>query len=304
MKRSNTSADFERISEDEHIEKIVLEIKHRIPEYFNKIADSTLAWNLLINEAIEKYDKEAAKYRVMFDEEAMEEHHENDDPKFFKNELKKACPIIHKTFFSKLEELQEWKESFTMAKPENIFDTISNYLDFIWEYESKLEESSYSSNCKVVDFSEALTPLDNDESYFLHNVLGTGILTTIIYNLVPKYCNKSVRRTLYGLYFLTTDSHIIAPSRTSEFVMIDDNKYSSRRGSEYNMRIEHNFWYPYSLFMFYSKLIYDEISRLFSEIGISLDVKYRFMYVNLFLEQISLQNKEAVKTMMGGDQDF
>lgn len=315
MRQSNTKDDFERIIEQDHINLILNEIKKNVPDYFSKITtendlslpngkSGSLFWIMLINDEIEKFDKDSLAYRDFFSEEMMEEFDEVDDPKFFKNELRSKCPIIRKTMMSKMEELQTWKEDFVFSKPQELLDTFVNILEYFRHYIESNTETSYNQKNKIEDFSE-LSILSNDENYYLKKVLGIGINTSVIYNIDPRYAAKSVRKTLYGLYFLTNNLERKTPSRTNEFVMIDDiSKFKGVRDSSSNYRMEHNFWYPYHLFMLYSKTIYDSIEKLFADISISLDPKYRYVYVNIFLEQIVNLNKDAVQTMMGGDQDY
>ena len=95
------------------------------------------------------------------------------------------------------------------------------------------------------------------------------------------------------------------PSRTGEFVMIDDtDSYKGGRDAYSNFRIEHNYWYPYNLFMLYSNHIYIELERHLKPLGVAFDKNYRFVYVSAFLDYVCDQNNEAVKTMMGSDQNL
>lgn len=315
MKLSDTTKDFERIEETEHVQKIIEELHSKVPHYFNLINHSKgitkdskpllklVTWTALFNDGIKKYEKECSKYRDFFSEDNMEEFEEIDDPKAFKSELRKDCPIIRKSLMSKMEELQSWKEDFARAKPIELFETFANFLDFQNEYVEQNDKKDYDSLISYKDF-HSLHQFSDDEDLILRNVIGAGIKTTIIYNLNPQFFCKSVRRTLYGLYFLTENVHNIAPSRTSEFIMVDDNPRNSARGSKFNFRMEHNYWYPYNLFMLYTNQIFITLNSLLNNIGVSLNDKYRFVYVNIFLEQICVLKNEAVQTMMGGDQDF
>lgn len=314
MRLSDTSKDFERIEELNHVEKIKHALDLKVSEYFNAITSSkvgnnnnplakTIAWKVLITEGIEKFEKESKAYKDFFNEDNMEEFEEIDDPKTFKSELKRDCPIIRKTLNSRMEELQDWKEDFAKARPLELFETFANFLDFQNEYVDVNKDLDLDNFDKYEDF-HSLHQFSDDEDLTLRNVIGAGIKTTIIYNLSPNFFCKSVRRTLYGLFFLTEDIHSITPSRTSEFIMIDDNPRNSARGSKYNFRMEHNYWYPYNLFMLYTNHIFKLLRELLNSVNIDLDKQYRFVYVNIFLEQICSLKSDAVQTMMGGDQDF
>lgn len=316
MKTSDTSKDFERIQEIEHITIVDAEIKKSFDSYFKKITQSEIssglktsndekfAWSTLITKYLEGFKKESKKYKGFFSEDNMEDYEEMDDAKVFKNDLRNECPIIHKTLFSKMEELQKWKEDFAHCKAQELLDIFFNFLDFSNDYSEKNSAKNYNEFLIKEDFNE-YSNLSEEEDFVLRNVIGAGIRTTIIYNLHPSHFCKSVRRTLYGLYFLTNDIHGKTPSRTSEFTMIDDNiKNAGNRNSTRSLRIEHNYWYPYNLFMFYTNSVYILLEEELTKLGISLDSNYRFVYVNMFLELICAENSEYVTTMMGGDQDI
>ena len=314
MQLSDTTKDFERIEELTHIEKVKKEIEQKVPEFFSLITNSilqgnsskvakTLTWSTIINEGVKKFEKESRAYKDFFCEENMEEFEEIDDPKAFKSELKRDCPIIRKTLNSRMEELQDWKEDFAKAKPLELFETFANFLDFQNDYVEKNKNTDFDKLDEYEDFHD-LHKFSGDKDLTLKNVIGAGIKSTIVHNLNPHYFCKSVRRTLYGLFFLTDNIHSITPSRTSEFIMIDDNPRNSERGSKSNFRMEHNYWYPYNLFMLYTNHIYKILEVLLKDFNIDLEKEYRFVYVNIFLEQICAFKKDAVQTMMGGDQDF
>lgn len=311
MKVSDTSKDFERIQENSHIELVGNEIKKNFITYFQKITNSNLkeggnekfVWNLLITKYLDDFKKESKKYRDFFSEENMEDYDALGDAKVFKSNLRNECPIIHKTLFSKMEELQKWKEDFAHCKPQELLDIFLNFLDFSNDYSEKNKKTDYNTFTNIEHFNE-VAELSDEEDFVLRNVIGAGIRTTIIYNLHPAHFCKSVRRTLYGLSFLSQDIQEKMPSRTSEFIMIDDTiSGANSRNSTRSLRIEHNYWYPYNLFMYYTNLIYIMLQVKLLNIGISLDENYRFVYVNMFLELICSENAEYVKTMMGGDQD-
>lgn len=316
MKLSDTSKDFERVEEPTHVDRILKELTLNVPKYFATITElhkienrviptiDKIIWSKLLIDGIAKFEKESQSYQKFFSEENMEEFEEIDDAKVFKSELKKDCPIIRKSLMSSMTELQKWKEDFAMAKAQAIFETFGNFLDFMRDYADEKKGIDYNDLETQEDF-QPLFKFSNDEDLVLRNVIGAGIKTTIIYNIMPQLFCKSVRRTLYGLSFLTTNIHTLMPSRTSEFIMMDDTDMNKgSRNANSNFRMEHNYWYPYNIFMLYTNHIYKIIEDLFHKIGITLEPKYRFVYVNLFLELICLKEIDAVKTMMGGDQDL
>ena len=316
MKLSDTSKDFERVGERAHVDRVLEELTLNVPKYFETITqlkkidngviptNDKVIWSTLISDGIIKYEKESPAYQSFFSEDNMEEFEEIDDAKVFKSELRKDCPIIRKSLMSSMAELQKWREDFAMAKAQDLFETFANFIDFMRDYAVSNSNLDYN-DLKTQDDFEPLFKFSSDEDLVLKNVIGAGIKTTIIYNIKPHLFCKSVRRTLYGLSFLTTDIHTLMPSRTSEFIMMDDTDMNkSGRNASSNFRMEHNYWYPYNLFMLYTNHIYKIIEEHLNKIGITLEPKYRFVYVTLFLELICIKEMDAVKTMMGGDQDL
>ena len=316
MKLSDTSKDFERVEEPTHVDRVLKELTLNVPKYFDAITElhkienavipttDKVVWSKILTDGIAKFEKESLSYQKFFSEDNMEEFEEIDDAKVFKSELKKDCPIIRKSLMSSMTELQKWKEDFAMAKAQDLFETFANFLDFMRDYADATEDIDYDDLKTQEDF-QPLFEFSSDEDLVLRNVIGAGIKTTIIYNIMPQLFCKSVRRTLYGLSFLTRDIHILMPSRTSEFIMMDDTDMNKvGRNAIANFRMEHNYWYPFNIFMLYTNHIYKIIEDLLNKMGITLEPKYRFVYVNLFLELICLKEMDAVRTMMGGDQDF
>lgn len=316
MKLSDTSKDFEKVEDATHIQQILKELDENVPFYFEKITNlfrneesgipynEKIIWNKLIIDGITKFEKESQSYQKFFSENHMEEFEEIDDAKVFKSELKKECPIIRKSLMSKMEELQKWKEDFAMAKAQDLFETFANFIDFMRDYSDSVQNVDYNTLETPEDF-EVLYEFSNDEDLTLQKVIGSGIKTTVVYNIMPQLFCKSVRRTLYGLSFLTSNIHNLMPSRTSEFIMMDDTDINKgKRNASSNFRMEHNYWYPFNIFMLYTNHIYKITEKLIRNIGIDLEPKYRFVYVNLFLELICKVHDEDVRTMMGGDQDL
>lgn len=313
MKRSNTQSDFDIIHNHNHVEKVIKCIKMNFDKYFDKIVGintndglgglkAKLNWNEKVEEFLARYDKESKAYNDLFAEDSLNEYEEIDDPKTFKSDIKKECPIIRKTLNSNREELKEWQKDFAFADAREMYDTFLNFIDYARDYSGNINENNYEQLDKLEDF-DGLHEFSTDPDLGMQKVIGAGIKTTILYHLDSRYFNRSVRKNLYGLYFLTDKLHERLPSRTSEFIMLDDTKkYKEYRGSTANFTIEHNYWYPYDLFMFYSKHIYDLLKLKLRALEIDLQLQYRYVYVTMFLELITNEHKEVVQTMMGGDQ--
>jgi hypothetical protein len=105
---------------------------------------------------------------------------------------------------------------------------------------------------------------------------------------------------MYGLYFLSGQGSFGLPSKTSEFLMISDN----RRVTTKNIPMNHNYWYHYSLVMLYCMRLYRLIEKECAKHKVSLDHNYRFIYVMRYFNEIYTVNEENIKTMTGGDEDL
>lgn len=330
MLRSNVASetpDFKFIEEKDHIDLVLKKFDKNLPAYLSKLFSeptgdlaklanfgTVVKKNLKPADQIKKLDEffhhgreknykdEVSSYVDMFNEKKMEEYLEL-DPREFKGVLKKNCPVIRYAVWSKSERLQEWQEKFARAHAQDLLDIIANSLEFAHNYSTENTEPIYKERFMVSDFLD-LKDFSIEDNYFMPGVIGAGIKSTIIYYLYPSLFNRSVKTTLYAMYFLSDEDHFGLPSKTNEFIMIDDSSsYKRKRGSESNYLIDQNYWYPYYLFMFYSKYLYDNMKQIcMKEAKYILDPKSRYVDLFTFLDFICLQHADQIKTMTGVDQ--
>ncbi len=57
---------------------------------------------------------------------------------------------------------------------------------------------------------------------------------------------------------------------------------------------QQNYFYPYELFSFYALQIFLLIKNEAARLGVKLDQKYRFVYVDAFLTFIAEKNKNTI----------
>lgn len=243
--------------------------------------------------AIQAYEKSALKYRDFFDPDAMEEY--GDDPNTFKRNIAKDVPVIAGTLNQRRPELQEWQQSFRGAKGIDLLEVFSNVLDFREEWMEQHCEAEYANLDEVTKFE--LDPLDSDEKMTLTNVIGMGIKSIVLYHLDASRLPQRARLDLYGLYFLSGMETFGLPSRSSEFLMINDREPASN-GS---MIMEHNFWYPYSLFSLYALRLYRWMDRQMREAESGLDPQVRYVFVTYFLSEVCSEHVEHMKVMRAHD---
>lgn len=243
--------------------------------------------------AVQAYEKSALKYRDFFDPDAVEEY--EDDPNTFKRNLARDVPVIAGTLNQRRPELQEWQKSFRSAKGRDLLEVFSNVLEFRQDWEKQHPEAKYASFNDVAEFE--LDPLDGDESMTLTNVIGMGIKSIVLYHLDSGRLPQRARSDLYGLYFLSGMETFSLPSRTSEFLMINDREPASN-GS---LIMEHNFWYPYSLFSLYALRIYRWMDAEMRAAGGGLDPHVRYVFVAHFLNEVCSEHTEHMKVMRAHD---
>lgn len=309
--------EFEVLDQPEHIEKIWAEISKNLPDYWEKWVDAempdeeevpklfgqamkptekpseAMLLTKIFDKAIGDYEKEAEKYREFFHEEALEEY--EDDPNAFKQGLSKEMPVIAKTLRQRNEELKEWQKQYHLADANELLSVFVNVLDFY---------SSWSEDNPVGEYVEFDTPeeydlneINNDEDMNLSGVIGMGIKTITLYHTDPERMPPLGRFALFGLYFLSGRIADDMPSESSEFLMINDQ--SKAANGSYVM--DQNYWYPYSVFSMYLQRIFRWIQSRAEEANFLVDHKFRYVYVERFLEGVSRLHADDMKTMRAHD---
>lgn len=319
MYRSLTLDDgteYDLIREDEHIYKVWKTIESNYEKYFtsfiHQLAEGDIsqlssifsvkkgAANKIDQvqkfiDSIAEYEKQRQPYLKFFNDEMLEEYLE-DDPKAFKHALKKECPIIRHLVNSKREELQKWKERFAGATSDELFSISQNLITFAHRYKKEHTSKSFGAidRWKYFETEE----LQEEEDFRVEGVIGMGIKSIILYFLEPSLFPICSRRALYALYFLSEQKDFNLPSRSSEFLMINDlNDYE-----DHNFKMEHNYFYPYPLFTLFALRTYRFLEKRSKEIGTILDPKYRFVYVNAYYEHICEQHSEDIDTMLASEE--
>jgi len=256
-----------------------------------KTIDVFKTLNRVFSTAIKEYEQKAASYREFFDEDSLQEYQDY-DPNGFKRELAKKCPIIRHTVNSKREELKDWQYKFRNKTGQELLDTFMNVLKFSKEYASDNPEPIFGS---LNEYSAIkLEALDDQPELRLEGVIGSGIKSCVLYHLHPRLFPELNRRSMYGLYFLSEMEDFGLRSQTPEFLMINDGYKSNMR----NIKMDHNYWYPFGLIVLYSMRLYRKIDEKCRTAKVSIDPQYRFVYVSCLFNEIWLCHKEHIQTMM------
>lgn len=296
--------EFEQMMDQEHFDKMwkLMEptISKYMVSYFDEIAFSNGSLkpannvSLLIKRLVSENSKMHDKYIKIFSPDLMEEYQEDVDG-FKGSILSKECPVIFHTLHSKAEALNDWKKLYKITKPQELYDTFYNMMDFAFEYDKDFSEE------KLFDVDEIennnLTGLADDACYLI-GVIGTGIVSTILNAMYPRVFPGHFKIGLFALYMLSKQSTLDMKTRSSEFIMVKDDSHSKTGVIE----TEHNYYYPYATFGLYSLKIYKMLSEaIVKRFNLSFPCEYRYVLTNDFYEYVFEQNKEAIKTLLGND---
>ena len=102
----------------------------------------------------------------------------------------------------------------------------------------------------------------------------------------PQWFPSRSRNAIWALYFLT-DRDSLDCKMDSEFIMVNVKE----------IQISQNYFYPYSLFSYYALVTYKKLKDRFGALGLTLDPKYRYVYVDAFFEHIANRHNDEISTL-------
>lgn len=308
--------------EQNHIDKVWKTIEQNLPRYFAKYIDTNGGVSTdnkqfdelqakfgiirqsskkksfdqqgvlrkIMNDSINDFLSDQDEYLLNLDLECFEEY--EDDPKAFKGTIfRDKLPIIRHTLNNKMaKELDQYRKSFALADSwdlccvmRNILEKAKDFSDNIYDYDD------YKVVDTIEDLDEYWFEFDTDnkeEALGYEGVIGGGIRSHILYKMYPKVYPNRNQDAVWALYFLS-DKQKFGCKEDSEFIVIDRE----------NRTIEQNYFYLYQLFTFYATKISNFLEKEFGLAGIDLDVEYRFVFVNDFLNFVTLCNQDQVDTL-------
>ncbi len=280
--RTNFTSYFKQFLETEagyritgkELAKIVEELGVTVTDDSSKADNKEDSFKRIINEAIEKFEKDRQSYLDILDLEALDEY--EDDPPNFKNSvLRNSCPIIRLTLQNKkAKELDKYRAEFNIADPGDLLLVVRNLTVFAIDYLKHFYNEETYDNFTLYD-QMGLSDL-NGEDYIVYGVIGGGIKSHFLYKLYPSVFPNRSRESIWALWYLT-DKKAFNCRQDSEFLMIDLDKITTQQ----------NYFYPYDLFAFYAYNIYLLLKKEAEERDIKLDNNYRYVLVNSFLSFIA-----------------
>jgi hypothetical protein len=300
--------EYDLIREPDHVARVWKEIESALPAYWERfVASETKAAKeakkrksspkdmseaavvtRVFDEAVASFEKTAAEYRKYFSPAAFETYH--DDPSTFTKTLSRDVPVIANTLRQRHAELREWQMHFRRAKANDLLQVFANVFDFIADWLKDHPVTSYA----LIDDADGfgLDPLDSDETMSMVNVIGMGIKSVVLHHIDPERLPRRGQLALYGLYFLSGKKDFDLPTKSSEFLMINDvNPVADC------IIMDQNYWYPYGLFSLYALRIYRWIEGRAATACFTLDKSVRYVYVDRFLDAVCNEHIEDRKTM-------
>jgi hypothetical protein len=318
----NPKAEWDDIRAPAHVAKVHTAIKKNFAKYFDSLVEPAAATGVdlfatlgekykvtksarpvvppkangaVLVKAITDYQKMAQRYCNIFDGEALQDYRD-DQPDTFKTELSRKFPVIMSLLRAGSTELKEWKIKYNLKTSEELLCVFENLLAFANEYmKARGAEATYSKFHEASEF--ALDGFDG-EDMSIPGVVGSGIKSLALYHRHARVFPALGGRSVYGLYFLTDKSFFSLRSESSEFLMISD----GLKGRDINMRMDHNYWYPYSLFAEYAMHVANLIQAECVARGIGFDVEYRHVYVDAFFGHIGDVHAADLRIMAGVDE--
>lgn len=306
--------EYELIRRPEHIVRVWATIEEALPHYWTKFIDDaresdaasklaaafggkvrskpeavSSALSRVFEKALTSYDKECEKYHRFFDAAAMEEYF--DDPNAFKQMLSKDVPVIANTLRNRRAELKEWQMAFRACSSRDLLQVFGNVMDFTAQWLEDHPTAAYAAYDTPEVFE--LDPLDDDDTMHKEGVVGMGIKSIILYHLDPQRLPARGRHGLYGLYFLSDRQHIGLPSKSSEFLMVNDLNPTP----DGSIIMDQNYWYPYGLFSMYALRVYRWIAARAADDGFRLAEASRYVYTERFFESVCAQHQADLHTM-------
>lgn len=282
-----------------YFEKYLKSQKSTIPdEYVDKLRDKFMvdskgkmlvfdekqALQELFQEAIYEFNRDKDGYEDLFNRDYLEEYKE--DPQEFKSHaLKIETAIIRRTIQNKhAKELDKFRYAFNKANANDLLNVVIRLSDFLNHYVTEIYDRDTFE--KIVFYKDfGFTELDTEE-YIAHGVIGGGIKSTMLYKNNPEVFPCRSRMALWALWYLV-DKDTFGCTMDSEFLMIDTDENITQQ----------NYFYPYELFAFYALQIYLLIKKEADRLGVAMDVAYRFVYVEAFLNFVANQNISAINAL-------
>lgn len=255
--------------EPKHIEQVTSDLRRTFPAYFALYAPDRKALIDRIKRVIKEFDKERPTYEKLFDPEVLEEYAY--DPNSFKPALQSQCPIIRRCLNSPAEVMDNYRRAFYATSGNKMLDVTTRIIEFGQRFAKTFNAAQYFA--ATTPEALGVAPLDGEE-YTAFGMIGGGIRSHFLYQLYPHIFANRSQNAIWALYFLS-ERKAYDLKEGSEFLMVEETG------------TQQNFFYPYDLFVFYCNQLYRELDRAATAAPCYLDPKYRYVYLNDFLDHVA-----------------
>ncbi len=308
--------DCEHWFDERHIKRVWAAVEKNFSPYFSTYTQQGLNDHLKKSSkaAIIAYVHEAGLYHSFLDADAVDEYRA--DPRQFCRDLQRDLPLIRTLIHARRDELEEWKIRFKLVSAKNpaeLLRVFANQARFASELKRCVDIKIYGSidDVGALAFEEFDQGAEDDRfaysadhnrnpdghikfgKYHIAGVIGLGIITKVLWYHAPGHLPHRGWQSLVALHFLSGKKDFSLPSRTSEFLMYTPLERASR--------IEHNFYYPYSLFTLYSLRIARLIEKGFAALNVPFDPAYRFVLTEDFLKHVAEQHVDETRDWIQQD---
>lgn len=308
--------DCEHWYEHTHVERVWTAIERNFSTYFSSFTQTGSGDHLRekARMAILDYTLEAGKYRRFLDPDAIDDYRA--DPRQFSRDIIRDLPLIRRLIRDKRKDLREWKLRFNAVcakHPTELLRVFDNQARFATAMNKRVDLDTYGKvdDRETLDFDKFDQGAEDERfvhsagytrnadgqikfgKYHIAGSIGLGIITTVLWYHAPGHLPRRGRQSLVALHFLSGKDNFGLPSRTSEFLM-----YTPFDGTS---RIEHNFYYPYSLFTLYSLRIARLMANQFAALSVPFNPAYRFVLTEVFFQHVAEQHAAETRDWIEQD---
>lgn len=283
LKTTNTPVmenDYKRLP------SILKQLKASIPAHLQMIfgSDAGTTTKIKTSLKIQEWEKEIAEYHQQLVAKFNPKKMALLDNRFedFKNKVfAKDLWTVKAALATPDPDLARYKRDFREADAEEIYNTVNGILEASHKY---TKETASKLDYKNIDSVNTLKLkyLDSTEM-FMNRIIGFGIRSEMLHRYYPAYFPIMTQKSLWAMYFLCNSS--------KEFTTIEQ---QNRKGE---MRVSHNWQYPYDRFTYLMNELANEIEEWLSQFKIKINPSYRFGYVNMFLSSIHELRREDIRLL-------
>ena len=281
--RSDTSLQQQKLLP---LKQVLAELSKKGEKYFHRLMDkqtpALTKQNIL--QTFGKWEqtttKSSNKFMEAFGPEKMALY--EDYLEDFKNAIfAKKLQTVRAALTASDPELVIYKKHFRDADNRTIYNAVKVMLAEATQYNTTIAPTvNYQS---ISNPSQLKMEFINNGTMLLNKIIGTSIRSEMLYNAFPMNFPLMTQPNMWAMYFLCVTA--------DEFTKFD------RNAKESQIRVSHNYQYPYDRFTFLMTFLFNRLSDWVAGYGFSLRPHLRFGYVNEFLFAVHALHREDVNAL-------